>query len=414
MRLRCVECGSEWPGAEVRYRCGCGGTLDVVLDAIPGLNRYLFEPRRGSRELLDRSGVWRYRELLPAIDPRHVVTAPEGGTNLYRHPAVSAWVGAEVALKHEGENPTGSLKDRGMTVGVSTARALGLGAVACASSGNASASMASYAARAGMQAYVFVPAGLPMSSGVAQALAYGARVLEVEGSPDDLPKLVESVCLEDGIYLLDAGNPFRIEGQKSIVFELLDDLGWQVPDWIVAPGGHLGHVSALAKGLAELRAANLVPRTGRLAVVQAAGANPLYTAWRSSQDPWPMRAETVASAIRVGDPVNGRKALRGLRATNGVVEEVTDAEILEAKVAVDRAGIGADSASCAALAGARRLVAAGTIRPNQQVVVVLTGHLLKDLDVVGRLQGEAPGGNLPVRSAATPSAVREGMRAAPR
>ncbi len=388
--LRCVDCERDYAGLDPRYRCDCGGTLDVLhpLESLRGsVSTALFDGRlsaRGSRAPLDRSGVWRFRELVLPLDPEHVVTRLEGNTRLYDSPRLAGWVGLDgLLLKHEGENPTGSFKDRGMTVGVSAARRLGMSRVACASTGNTSASMASYAAVAGMEALVFIPEGKIAYGKLAQSLAYGARTVQIPGDFDAAMRLVERVCAERGIYLLNSVNPFRIEGQKAIAFELLQDLDWQVPDWIALPGGNLGNSSAIAKGLQELHALGMIPRLPRIAVIQAEGASPLFDAWRTRADlvPFP-HAETIATAIRIGNPVSWRKSLRGVLASNGLVEVVTDQEIVDAKAQVDRAGIGAEPASCASVAGIRKLVAAGTIRPDERVCAILTGNLLKDPDVV--------------------------------
>lgn len=382
MRLSCVRCAATYAVTEVRYRCECGGTLDVLHDfeRVPTLAG--FDARLGSKAPLDRSGVWRFRELLCSLEPAHVATRREGNTGLYESERIAAYVGVSLRLKHEGENPTGSFKDRGMTVGVSVARRLGMTAVACASTGNTSASMAAYAAAAGMRALVFVPAGQVAYGKLGQALAYGARTISIKGDFDAAMRLVEAVCARGHAYLLNSVNPFRVEGQKAIAFELLQDLDWNVPDWLVVPGGNLGNSSALAKGLGELLALGLIDRVPRLAVVQAAGANPLYTAWRTGADLVPVQADTRATAIRIGDPVSWRKCLRGLRATDGVVTEVDDQAILDAKAQVDAAGIGAEPASCATVAGAKRLVAEGVIARDAVVCGVLTGHVLKDPGIV--------------------------------
>jgi threonine synthase len=409
--LRCVECGADFPGLEPRHRCVCGGTLDVEHrpPALRGAElRELWERRLGSRDPLDRSGVWRFRELVLPLEARFVATRQEGGTPLYDAPRVAAYAGLDaLRLKHEGENPTGSFKDRGMTAGVSIARRLGMTRVACASTGNTSASMAAYAAAAGMEALVYIPEGKISYSKLAQAVAYGARVVQVSGSFDDAMRRVEAVCADEGIYLLNSVNPFRIEGQKAIGFELLQDLEWEVPDWIVLPGGNLGNSSALWKGMRELHALGVIGRLPRIAVVQAEGASPLYDAWRSGAELVPAeRPETLATAIRIGSPVSWRKSLRGILATGGAVERVTDQEIMDAKAHVDAAGIGAEPASCASVAGIRRLTAAGVIRPDERVCAVLTGHLLKDPDAVvryhrGELEGIRPAfANRPVHTEA--------------
>ncbi len=420
--LSCVRCPQTYPLMELRYRCDCSGTLDVVHDPSQfQLSTATLDARRASRSPMDRSGVWRFRELilpLPESDLNDcVVTRGEGNTHLYEAGALGADLGVpNLWLKHEGENPTGSFKDRGMTAGISVAKHLGMTRVACASTGNTSASMASYAARAGMEAVVFIPEGKIAYGKLSQALAYGARTLQIQGDFDDAMALVQDVCALEGIYLLNSVNPFRIEGQKAIGFEILQDLGWEVPDWIVLPGGNLGNNTAIAKGLLELHARGLIDRLPRMAVVQAAGANPLYTAWTEGADVVPVTADTLATAIKIGAPVSWRKSLRGLRALDGVVTQVTDDQIMDAKAQVDAAGIGAEPASCATVAGLKRLVSEGVIEAGAKVVGVLTGHVLKDPDVVvnyhtGDLTGiHALRANRPTVVAADLDAIREALR----
>jgi threonine synthase len=386
-RLDCVDCGTSHPAFEVRYRCDCGGTLDVVHD-LPALgdrvDLALFDRRLASKDRVDRSGVWRFRELVLPLTPKEIVTKPEGNTNLYRSERLASWVGVEdLAWKHEGENPTGSFKDRGMTVGISVAKRLGMDRVACASTGNTSASMASYAAMAGMKAYVFIPEGKVAFGKLSQSLAYGATTIQIAGDFDVAMRLVQEACAARGVYLLNSINPFRIEGQKAIAFELLQDLGWSVPDWIVVPGGNLGNSAAIGKGLQELLALGLIPRLPKLAVIQASGANPFAEAFRAGTPVVLLAdAETLATAIRIGDPISWRKSLRGVTASNGIVDEVTDQEILDAKAHLDASGIGAEPASCAAVAGVQRLAASGVIGRGERVCGVLTGHLLKDPEIV--------------------------------
>jgi len=319
-------------------------------------------------------------------------------------------------LKHEGENPTGSFKDRGMTAGISVARHLGMKQVACASTGNTSASMASYAARCGMGAVVFIPEGKIAYGKLSQALAYGAKTIQIAGDFDDAMALVQTLCEEEDIYLLNSVNPFRIEGQKAIGYEIMQDLEWKAPDWIILPGGNLGNNTAIAKGLLELHAIGLIDRLPRMAVVQAAGANPLYTAWTDQRDVSPMRADTIATAIKIGAPVSWRKSMRGLTALKGVVTQVTDDQIMDAKARVDAAGIGAEPASCATVAGLQRLVSEGVIESDAHVVGVLTGNLLKDPDVVvgyhtGSLDGiQIQRANAPVVAPADVDAIRALLR----
>jgi len=358
--------------------------LDALHDltALRGkVSRELFASRLGAKELPYSSGVWRYGELILPIEDKFIVSRPEGNTNLYRRRNLSAWVGVEnMALKHEGENPTGSFKDRGMTVGVTQAKALGCKVVACASTGNTSSSLAAYGALGGLEVLVFVPQGKISLGKLSQTLAYGATTLEVRGSFDTAMRLVREVCARYGVYLLNSVNPLRIEGQKSTVIELLQQLNWEVPDWIVLPAGNLGNVSAFGKALHELKELGLIDRLPRLAAIQAHGANPF---WQSFVDDFQRRVrittpETVATAIRIGNPVSYEKAIRGLRWTEGVAAEVTDEEIMEAKARVDAAGIGCEPASASSVAGARKLAQEGVIKRGDMVVGILTGHILKD------------------------------------
>lgn len=388
IRLECLSCGRTYPADEVRYVCECGGLLDVGhdLEALrPELSRGLFDGRLsgapGPRVAPTvNSGVWRYREIILPVTADDIVSRPEGNTPLYEHRRLSSWVGLDTLyLKHEGENPTGSFKDRGMTVGVTQAKLMRAKAVACASTGNTSASLAAYAALAGMPAFVFIPAGKIATGKLAQALAYGAQTLQVQGDFDAAMRLVRQVCDELGIYLLNSLNPFRLEGQKSIVLEILQGFRWQSPDWIVLPGGNLGNTAAFGKALYEAQQLGLIDRAPRIAVIQAEGASPFYRSFVDGfRERQRMKAETVATAIRIGDPVSYERAIRTLRWTDGLVEMVSDQEIMDAKAMVDGSGIGCEPASAAAVAGARKLVASGAIRPDESVVGILTGNLLKD------------------------------------
>jgi threonine synthase len=329
------------------------------------------------------SGVWRYKELIyPDLDPAQVITRTEGNTNLYAAPKLAQWAGvSRLYLKHEGENPTGSFKDRGMTGGLTQARVLGMTRVACASTGNTSASLAAYAAWAGIQGIVLFQNKQIAMGKLSQAVAYGATCIRIAADFDRNLELVREISDKLGIYVLNSINPFRLEGQKSIMFELIQQLRWRVPDWIVCPGGNLGNSSAFGKALHELHQLGLIDRMPRLAIVQAEGANPLYRAYQREFESYePMTAETIATAIKIGNPVNYPKAVRALHWTDGVVEQVSDQEIMEAKALIDGAGIGCEPASACSLAGARKLAASGIIRPNETVVGILTGHILKDPD----------------------------------
>jgi len=382
-RLRCIACGARYPPREVRYNCDCGGLLDVEhdLDCLRGeVSRELFDSRLGDLSLPYISGVWRFRELILPLDEGVIVSRPEGNTNLYRSPPLSNWLGVDnLYLKHEGENPTGSFKDRGMTVGVTWAKLLGRRAVACASTGNTSASLAAYAAMGGLLAIVFVPQGQIAFGKLSQALAHGAKTLQVRGDFDTAMRLVRQACNELGLYLLNSLNPFRLEGQKSVIFEALQQLRWEVPDWIVLPAGNLGNTSAFGKALYELKELGLIDHMPRLAAVQAQGANPFYRSFLGGfQQRQRVEAHTIATAIRIGNPVSYPRAVRALRWTNGLVTQVTDQEIMDAKARVDAAGIGCEPASAAAVAGAKKLIETGVIGREERVLVILTGHLLKD------------------------------------
>jgi threonine synthase len=391
--VRCAGCGKELPATSPRSDCPCGGLLDVVhRPRETGTTlRARFDRRlRDGDDTVQASGVWRFRELLlPGRGP--TLTHPEGNTPLYRRDAIARWVGHDdLALKHEGENPTGSFKDRGMTVAVTQAVRAGATAVACASTGNTSASMAAYAAQAGLPALVFVPAGKVAAGKLAQALAYGARTLLVRGDFDACLRLVREASEALDISLLNSINPWRIEGQKTIVWELLQQRGWDAPDWIVVPAGNLGNTSAFGKALGEAHALGLIRRIPRVASVQAAGASPFYRSFRGGfRRRYRVRAETVATAIRIGDPASHDRAVRTIRETRGLVTAVSDREILEAKAVVDAAGIGCEPASAAAVAGTRRLVREGTIRRADSVVAILTGHVLKDPGVVMEFHARA-------------------------
>ncbi len=374
--LECVSCSRQFAIEGVRYTCDCGGLLDVHREPLT-VNRELFDQRRSGRRLIDQSGVWRFREAVLDVDETQIITHPEGGTRLYEREGI--------LFKHEGENPTGSFKDRGMTVAITQAVRLGMKAVACASTGNTSASLAAYAAQARLRAFVFVPAGRVAAGKLAQTLGYGAMCLQVRGDFDDAMRLVLEASQRLGIYLVNSINPFRIEGQKTIVWELLQDLEWNPPDWIVVPAGNLGNTSAFGKALAEARAAGWISTVPRIAAIQARGANPFYQSFRQNfAERRRVSAETIATAIRIGDPVSYDKAVRAIRDTNGVVEEVTDEELMQAKRDIDTMGIGCEPASATTLAGLRKLRAAGVIKASDRVVCVLTGHMLKDPDAIAR------------------------------
>jgi len=417
---RCMACGAVFGDLDPRIQCGsCGGLLDIEHPAPaekgPAL-RARFDQRTGTARGFLASGVWRFREIVHPSAGDDVVSWPEGNTPLLSREAVSSWTGCPgLLLKHEGYNPTGSFKDRGMTVAVTQARRIGATAVACATTGNTGASLAAYASAAGLTGVVIVPGGGVALGKLAQVMAYGARTLVVRGDFDACLRLAREATEELGFYLVNSINPFRLEGQKTIVLELLQQVEWNPPDWIVVPAGNLGNTAAFGKALAEARACGLISRLPRLAAVQAEGAAPFA---RSFQDGFKTRhsvvANTVASAIRIGDPASWDRAVRAIRETNGVVTTVSDSEILEAKAVVDASGVGCEPASAAAVAGARRLVRDGVIGPGQSVAAVLTGHLLKDPGVVtwyhSEVEPRPPLANRPVEIDARISDVARALR----
>ena len=395
-QLSCINptCGTAFPIEEVLYACPrCDALLEVAYHGLsldPAALKRTWRGRRTSNAALDQSGVWRYRELIPFLDfDRHAVaTLREGNTPLLDAPEAARYAGVDaLVFKHQGFNPTGSFKDNGMTCGASQALRLGLRRVACVSTGNTSASMAAYAAVAGLRAVIFLPHGNISFGKLAQALEYGALTLQVEANFDQILALVRGLAGKTGIYLLNSMNPFRLEGQKTIMVEMLDQRDWRVPDWVFVPGGNLGNVSAFGKGLRELLALGFIGRLPRLAVIQAAGSAPLYNYFHSaSQGEFQAveNPETLATAIRIGDPVSWPKAMHEIRASLGTVEQVTEQEIADAKAVIGRCGIGCEPASAATLAGLRKLAARGVVQPGDDVVAVLTGNLLKDPDYIYR------------------------------
>jgi threonine synthase len=392
MQLRCFDpnCATKLDLHASALACPtCGGLLEVdVGTSFPTACslKELWSERRRSRDPRDISGVWRYREFLPDYPASDIVSLGEGNTPLVRGNKSAAWAGVtDLQFKHLGWNPTGCFKDLGMTVGMTEAVHTGAQVVACASTGNTAASLAAYAARAGLISRVYLPAGQVSLNKLAQALDFGAEVVEVEGSFDDaLNTLLEKTG--EGIYFLNSINPFRIEGQKTTMFELLDQLDWKVPDYLVVPGGNLGNSAAFGKAFDELLRFGFIDKAPRMLVVQAAGANPFSQLWRDGlEELSPVEEpETVATAIRIGNPRSWKKSLRGVRNTGGQVLDVTDEEIAEAKAVIGRDGIGCEPASAATLAGLRKLRASDRIPEDASVIAILTGHALKDTNFIIR------------------------------
>jgi len=375
--LECIKCGARYKADEVIYTCRkCDGLLDVVYD---------YSQIHLTREdLKGPLSVWKYKALLPIS--REPITLKEGGTPIYHMKRIGERIGMKEAYaKHEGMNPSGSFKDRGMTVGVTKALELGMKSVACASTGNTSASLAVYGARAGIPVIVLLPQGKVALGKVAQALIHGARVISIKGNFDDALRLVRELCIENNIYLLNSINPYRLEGQKTIGFEIADFFGWEVPDRIILPVGNAGNITAIFKGLNELKTLGIIDRIPMMTGIQAEGSAPIAKAIKSGAAAITVEEhpETVATAIRIGDPVNAVKALNAIRMSGGTAETVTDDEILAAqKLLANTEGIGVEPASAASVAGLIKLRKMGVVGKDERVVCVVTGHLLKDPETV--------------------------------
>lgn len=390
----CDVCAARYTAHDPRVECAaCRGLLHLEHPQPPNCMtalREFFDARlTPARDVHGtgpgNSGVWRFRELvMPGASDADLVTQGEGNTPLFSRRTVAQWVGLdELLLKHEGHNPTGSFKDRGMTVAITQAKRINASAVACASTGNTSAALASYAALAGLRGLVLVPAGKVALGKLSQTIAYGAQTLLIRGDFDDCLRLARESSEQLGVYLANSINPWRLEGQKTIIFDLLQQLNWQSPDWLVLPAGNLGNTAAFGAALREASRLGLISSVPRLACVQAAGSAPFAASYRDGfATRHTVRAETIATAIRIGDPASYHRAVRAIQETDGVVLSVSDAELLEAKAVIDASGVGCEPASAASVAGARALVRDGTIGSGQRVVALLTGHMLKDPEVM--------------------------------
>jgi threonine synthase len=391
-RLRCIGCGATPNSAAQDFRCtDCGDLFEFFspgLTGDPATLRALWLDRRTSignttSNALDRSGVWRFRELLPHIPEEHAITLREGNTPLYHLDRCARSTGIEdLYAKHQGMNPTASFKDTGMTFAASSAHQGGFRWVACASTGNTSASMAAYAARGNMRSLVLIPEGKISWGKLSQSLDYGALTCQLRTDFDGCVRILNELVRRKPVYLLNSVNPYRIEGQKTAAIELLEQLNWEPPDHIIVPGGNLGNSSAIGKALLEMHHLRLISRLPKLSIIQAQGANPFYRSVREfgGTKLEPMTADTLASAIRIGNPASWKKALRVLRETGGEVEQVSEVEIAEAKAEIGADGIGCEPASAVTLAGLKKLRASGFVKPNEMVVLILTGHVLKDPD----------------------------------
>lgn len=390
-RFRCIACGDLSDQASQNFRCAqCNDLLEIIYpgwkDASPNAANLKSRwcQRRLSQLPVDQSGVWRFRDLLPALaSEEQAISLREGNTPLYELPQCARIAGVpRLFAKHQGLNPTGSFKDTGMTVAATFARLAGFRWVACASTGNTSASMAAYAARGGMRSLVLVPEGKISWSKLSQALDYGAVTCQLRTDFDGCLRLLQELVLRAPVYQLNSINPFRLEGQKTLALELIEQLDWQPPDHIIVPGGNLGNSSAIGKALLEMRDLNLISLLPRLSVIQAEGANALVRTLRETHGKKlvGVQAETRATAIRIGNPASWKKAVHVLEATGGACEQVSEIEIAQAKAEIGAEGIGCEPASAVTLAGLKKLVKQGFVKPEESVVLVLTGNLLKDPD----------------------------------
>ena len=402
-----VDCSASYGVDEVLTRClRCGDLLDIVYDwdrlPVPRSLSYFEEMWTRRWDPSRFSGVWRFQELLPYAPPEKIVTVGEGQTLLQRADTVARYVGirpGQLYLQYEGMNPSGSFKDNGMSAAFTHANMIGARRAACASTGNTSASLAMYCAVTQlMKGVIFIGSGKISYGKLSQALEYGALTVQIAGDFDDAMARVQEVSKELGIYLVNSVNPFRLEGQKTVMYRVLEALRWEVPDWIVVPGGNLGNSSAFGKAFLELKHLGLISRVPRLAVINAAGADTLDVLYNQRNLKWlggrprmeiacwyydeldreKRKADTIASAIEINRPVNLKKCLRALDVCDGVVRKVSDQEILDAKAQVGAGGIGCEPASAASVAGARLLRQQGVIGMEDRVVCILTGHQLKD------------------------------------
>lgn len=415
---QCIACGKKFSVKESRIQCDCGDMLDVVYskNPSPGLKDVFLERRNHMGNIFNESGVWRFRELInfTGVDCESYeecgrvfvsLDGDEGKTKPFHLSKVAEYAGISPEtfyLQFEGRNPTGSFKDNGMATGFTHAKFVGVSKVGCASTGNTSASMAAFAANEGWKAVVFIGDGKIAAGKLAQALAYGAKVIQIKGDFDDAFARVKQVAKEKGLYLLNSINSFRIEGQKTIMYRVLDYLNWDVPDWVVWPGGNLGNAAAFGKAFMELKEWGFIRKVPRIAVVNAEGANTLDVLYNEKGLRWNkgsvdnglikdyysyldknnIKAKTLATAIEIMKPANLKKALRSLDFCNGVVTSVSDREIFDAQAAISKNGFGCEPASASTVAGIKKLREQEVMERGETVVGILTGEILKDPDAI--------------------------------
>jgi len=398
--LRCIGCDSRFDpkGVPSNFRCHCGELLEVEypwsegaparqISLRPNANalRFLWQERRTSTLSADQSGVWRFRDLLPIVQDDQIVTLREGNTPLYEMPKCAAALGMNWLLaKHQGMNPTGSFKDTGMTAAISVAASSGFEWVGCASTGNTSAAMAAYAARAGLRALVLIPEGKIAWGKLSQSMDYGATTVQLRTDFDGCVQVLNEIVQRAPIYLLNSVNPYRLEGQKTPAFEMLEQMEWQVPHHIIVPGGNLANCSALGKGFAEMKHLGFIDHVPKISVIQASGANPFYTCINmyGGRALDAVTADTRATAIRIGNPASWKKAVSVITRPDyeGWCEQVSELEIALAKAEIGAEGIGCEPASAVTLAGLKKFLADGRIQEDETVILLLTGHTLKDAE----------------------------------
>ncbi|MGD6851087.1 MAG: threonine synthase [Candidatus Bathyarchaeia archaeon] len=386
----CINCKTAYGIDEILYFCKkCGDILEVKFEP-----NELAEATKASDWKTKPLSVWRYRPFMPIHESTKLITLGEGGTGLHRSERLGTELGVKsLYIKNEGENPTGSFKDRGMTMGVTKAVELGARHVICASTGNTSASLAAYAARAGIRCTVLIPSGKIAYGKLSQAMIHGAKVLQVKGNFDEALEFVLKLAEKHkDIYLLNSINPFRIEGQKSLGFEICEQLNNEAPDRIIIPVGNAGNISAVWKGLTEFYQLGLIKKLPKMTGIQAAGSAPIAQAIKAGNDKiTPVEnPETIATAIRIGAPVSWKKAVNAIRESQGTAETVTDEEILDAQKTLARVeGIFVEPASASSIAGLKKLVCKGVVGADEKVVCITTGHGLKDPDTAIK-QSEKP------------------------
>ncbi len=414
-----LDCGAQFDRGQAIFKCPqCGELLDVQYDwekvTVPKKLSDFAKRWANRSNPLDFSGVWRFRELLNFCEDRFKVTIGEGQTILQQNDAVAEYVDMKpgrLFLQYEGLNPSGSFKDNGMAAAFSHAKMVGAKSCACASTGNTSASVALYAHSCGLKCTVFIGSGRVAFGKLSQGMDYGAKTIQILGDFDDCMRQVQDVCSKLGFYLLNSLNPFRLEGQKTIMYRIIESLDWDVPDWIIVPGGNLGNSSAFGKAFYELKQLELIERIPRMAIINATGADTLTDLVNNKKLVWNngrvnqsviddyyadltarnFSPHTCASAIEISRPVNLKKCLRSIDICNGIVRAVTDEEICDAKAIIGKFGLGCEPASAATIAGLKHLIAEGTINPDERVACVLTGHALKDPNVTVNYHKENQG-----------------------